>query len=137
MFLSPSPPRLTRRSRLDNLLLLLLRAAAIILLAFAFARPFLRQSAQLQFDPTQGRILAILLDTSASMQRENLWQQALAKAESVLHDLGPADSAALYTFDGHATVQVPFSRTPAAEATGPAASRPGDSQTAKRSSERP
>ena len=46
MFLSPTPPRLTRRSRLDHLLLLLLRAAALCVLAFAFARPFLRQAAQ-------------------------------------------------------------------------------------------
>jgi hypothetical protein len=29
MFLSPSPPRLTRRSRLDHLLLLLLRPAVL------------------------------------------------------------------------------------------------------------
>lgn len=40
MFLLPSPPRLTRRSRLDQILLLLLRLAALALLAFAFARPF-------------------------------------------------------------------------------------------------
>ena len=46
MFLSASPPRLTRRSRLDNLLLLLLRAAALILIASAFARPFLRSYLQ-------------------------------------------------------------------------------------------
>ena len=45
MFLSPTPPRLTRRSRLDNILLLLLRAAALGLLALAFARPFLREPA--------------------------------------------------------------------------------------------
>ena len=43
MFLTPSPPRLTRRSRLDNILLLLLRASVLCLLAFAFARPFLRE----------------------------------------------------------------------------------------------
>ena len=49
MFLAPTPPRLTRRSRLDHLLLLLLRAAALCLLAFAFARPFLRQAARLGF----------------------------------------------------------------------------------------
>ena len=30
MFLSPSPPRLTRRSRLNNILLLILRATALI-----------------------------------------------------------------------------------------------------------
>ena len=46
IFLTPSPPRLTRRSRLDHILLLLLRALALCLLAFAFARPFLRQQAQ-------------------------------------------------------------------------------------------
>ena len=33
MFLQPSPPRLTRRSRLDQLLLLLLRALILTLLA--------------------------------------------------------------------------------------------------------
>ena len=32
MFLSPTPPRLTRRSRLDNLLLLLLRRLLLLLL---------------------------------------------------------------------------------------------------------
>ena len=35
MFLSPTPPRLTRRSRLDNWFLLLLRATVFGLLAFA------------------------------------------------------------------------------------------------------
>ncbi len=47
MFLRPTPPRLTRRSRLDNWLLLLLRALALMLLAAAFARPFLRSVADL------------------------------------------------------------------------------------------
>ena len=47
MFLSASPPRLTRRSRLDNLLLLLLRALAIGLLALGFSRPFFREAVNL------------------------------------------------------------------------------------------
>ena len=55
MFLSPSPPRLTRRSRLDHILLLLLRATALCLLAFAFARPFLREAAQLELSATTER----------------------------------------------------------------------------------
>ena len=54
MFLAPSPPRLTRRSRLDNILLLLLRAAALALLAFAFARPFLREGARLDCGESSG-----------------------------------------------------------------------------------
>ena len=35
MFLSPSPPRLTRRSRLTNIVLLILRALAVILVVAA------------------------------------------------------------------------------------------------------
>lgn len=107
MFLSPSPPRLTRRSRLDHLLLLLLRATALVLLAMAFARPFWRQAAQFGVDETGGRRVAILLDTSASMRRQGLWQQALAKAGQVLDDLGPGDDAALFAFgaDVHTLVR--------------------------------
>ena len=44
MFLPTSQPRLTRRNRLENLPLLLLRALALILLALAFSRPFLRST---------------------------------------------------------------------------------------------
>lgn len=39
MFLRSSPPRLTRKSRLDNLLLLLLRVLALVMVALAFSRP--------------------------------------------------------------------------------------------------
>ncbi|HRX77584.1 MAG TPA: BatA domain-containing protein [Pirellulaceae bacterium] len=108
MFLSPSPPRLTRRSRIENWLLLLLRAAALILLAMAFARPFLRQVANLSLDGVRGRRVAILLDTSASMQRDGVWQQAITKLNHTLDDLDPADEVALYTFDGEVTAVVPF-----------------------------
>ena len=43
LFLRPTPPRLTRRNRLEHRLLLLLRCLVIGLLAFGFARPFFRQ----------------------------------------------------------------------------------------------
>src|SRR6187549_3818967 len=76
MFLSPTPPRLTRRSRLDQVLLLLLRLAALALLAFAFARPFFRENSILAITDLQQRRVAILLDTSASMRRGDLWKQA-------------------------------------------------------------
>ncbi|HEV3021129.1 MAG TPA: BatA domain-containing protein, partial [Pirellulales bacterium] len=99
MFLTPSPPRLTRRSRLDHLLLLLLRLAILAILAFAFARPFLREAAVLPLDSLAKRRVAILLDTSASMRRGDLWQQAMAKVGTVLDDLGPKDDVAFFTFD--------------------------------------
>ncbi|HQZ27526.1 MAG TPA: BatA domain-containing protein, partial [Verrucomicrobiales bacterium] len=41
MFLEKSPERMTRRTRLERWLLLALRCLALLLLAFAFGRPFL------------------------------------------------------------------------------------------------
>jgi hypothetical protein len=98
MFLDPTPPRLTRRSRLDNWFLLLLRALALLLLAAAFARPFLR-SVALSESEVPGRRLVMVVDTSASMQRTGLWQQAMQKADEVLEDLQPADQLAIVAFD--------------------------------------
>lgn len=97
MFLSPSPPRLTRRSRLDNLLLLLLRALALTLLAIAFARPFLRSALQLGFHSIERRTV-VLLDASASMRRDGVWQKALKVVEQICDDSSPADKLALMTF---------------------------------------
>ncbi len=98
MFLTPSPPRLTRRSRIDQWLLLLLRAAALILLAAAFARPFLRSMARLGMTDLDGRKVAILVDTSASMQRDGIWPQVVQEVNELLDDLGPSDDVALYRF---------------------------------------
>lgn len=108
MFLTPSPPRLTRRSRIDNWLLLLLRVSALILLAAAFARPFLRSIAQLGVADIAGRKIAILVDTSASMQREGLWTQVVQKVDEVLDDLGPGDDVALYRFAADHEVLLAF-----------------------------
>ena len=100
MFLSPTPPRLTRRSRLDQLLLLLLRAAALCLLAMAFARPFLREAARLDFGNVERQRVAVLIDTSASMRRDDLWSRAKAQAAAVIDGCRPADQLALFAFDG-------------------------------------
>ncbi len=99
MFLAPTPPRLTRRSRLDHLLLLLLRAAALCLLAFAFARPFLREAARLGFGDVERRRVAVLIDTSASMRRGDLWARALEMANKVIAECRPADQLAVFSFD--------------------------------------
>ena len=99
MFLEPSPPRVTRRSRLDNWLLLLLRALAVCLLAAAFARPFFRETVDTSTDLLGGRRMAILLDTSASMRRGNLWQHALSRAEAILNSTDPRDQVSIAAFD--------------------------------------
>ncbi len=99
LFLSPSPPRLTRRSRLDQWLLLLLRATALVLLALAFARPFLREAAGLSLGDTEQRRIAVLIDTSASMRRGDLWTQAKARAIEAIEACGPGDQLAVFAFD--------------------------------------
>ncbi|RMF45442.1 MAG: VWA domain-containing protein [Planctomycetota bacterium] len=98
MFLQPSPPRLTRRSRLDNLLLLVLRVLAIVLIAVAFARPYLRRQSFLSA-AVDSRQVALLIDTSASMRRPGVWQRATQVAHQVVEELGPQDQVALYVVD--------------------------------------
>lgn len=99
MFLEPSPPKLTKRSRLENLLLLLLRGLAICFIALAFSRPFLRQQAKADETDSAGRRLAILLDRSASMQHGENWQQAIDSVSDLLDQVTAADSLAFLTFD--------------------------------------
>lgn len=98
MFLEPSPPKVTSRSRIEHWLLLLLRAAAVILLAMAFSRPFLRQSED-QLVASSGERVVILLDTSASMRRDSLWDEAVAECRKAVEALNDDDAAALYTFN--------------------------------------
>jgi hypothetical protein len=99
MFLDPSPPRITKRSRLEHILLLLLRCAVICLLAFAFSRPFLQKPMAAVASPDENARVAILLDTSASMQREELWNQAKDRTLETVRSLGQNDVFALYAFD--------------------------------------
>src|SRR5688500_5578180 len=75
-FLFPTPPEVTRRSRLDNILLLLLRCGVLCLLALGFARPYLLQPGVAATPLGPGKKVVILVDTSASMRRDNLWPQA-------------------------------------------------------------
>lgn len=107
MFLSPAKPQLTRRSRLDNWPLLLLRALVLLLLALAFTRPYWRQES-LAASTLDGQTVVIVLDSSGSMRRDGLWESALDRATKILDDLAPNDRAALYTVDSRSTAVVPI-----------------------------
>jgi len=98
MFLSPSPPRMVRRSRLDQWLLLLLRALALLAIAFAFMRPFFRNSTTTE-SGALGRQRIILIDTSASMQRNGIWSRATQIVQETIAESTPDDLVALYRFD--------------------------------------
>jgi hypothetical protein len=113
IFLVESPPRLTKRSRLEHLFLLFLRCAAICLLAFGFARPFLKEAVTAPADSGGKRIL-LLVDTSASMRRANLWSDARSKVDSVLRSVQPGDQVALFTFDRQVSQLVTFDQWSAA-----------------------
>lgn len=99
LFLQPTPPRLTKRSRLEDLLLLLLRCLALALLALGFARPFLKQPSA--NDPVAGqpKRLVLLVDRSASMQRAGLWSAAVAWAGEVLVQTTANDQVTVLAFD--------------------------------------
>lgn len=98
MFLRTTAPRLRHRSRLEHLPLLALRCLVICLLAFAFARPFLPRSAPRRAVRVSKRT-ALLIDTSASMRRADLWPQAVNEAQSVLAEAGPDDRLCVMGFD--------------------------------------
>lgn len=109
MFLQPSPPRVTKRSRVEDWWLLILRGIAICLLALAFSRPFFRQQDLRQTEGAQGRQIAILVDTSASMQRGDLWTSAKEKIEELKNSLQPADTVCLLEFNHDVNSLLSFS----------------------------
>ncbi|HRE79903.1 MAG TPA: BatA domain-containing protein [Opitutaceae bacterium] len=98
MFLKPSAPRLTRRSRVEHWLLLILRCLALALLVLGFSRPFLTDKTSLLPLARAPRHVVLLLDTSASMRREGLWDAAKARADAVIKSLAPTDHLAVLTF---------------------------------------
>lgn len=98
MFLEKSPERMTRRTRLERWLLLALRCLALLLLAVAFGRPFL-SSVQLPSEKTQLTRAVILIDRSASMQREGLREQAIEAARTAIGKYASTDEVAIAFFD--------------------------------------
>lgn len=108
MFLVPTPPRLSKRSRLEHWLLLLLRCLALGLLALGFSRPFLKQTPL--DDPTAvpPKRIVVLVDVSASMRRAGVWQAAKERVEATLGKISAVDQVAIYTFDRAAKPLVGF-----------------------------
>ena len=108
MFLRPSTQRVTRRRKLEHLWLLLLRCLCLALLAAGFARPFFNHTTPPPASATEGRQLVLLVDTSASMRRAGVWDQARALAEKYLAQTAPGDQVAVLTFDRQTHTVVNF-----------------------------
>ena len=98
MFLRTTIPRFKNRSRLENLLLLILRCIILCLLAFGFSRPFFPREA-VESRVGLDRRIVLLIDTSASMRRAGMWDQAISEAQSVLEGVSQADRLCVMSFD--------------------------------------
>lgn len=109
MFLRSTPPKMTRRRRIEHLWLLLLRCLALILLAAGFARPFFVSHPVDPDAASQGRQLVLLMDTSASMRRADLWASAIRIAASRIDETTLADQVSIMTFDRQPRTLVTFS----------------------------
>jgi hypothetical protein len=108
MFLKPTPPKIKRRNRLEHILLLLLRCALLLLLAAAFTRPFFKQPAGAQSVGQQNHITVVLIDTSASMRRGTLWNEATELATKVFDELKNSHEVALIAFDRQNRTMISF-----------------------------
>ncbi|MFC7336703.1 BatA domain-containing protein [Haloferula chungangensis] len=107
MFLNSTDYPPVKRSRLlENLPLLLLRCLALLLLAALFARPFFSGGEE-SIEKGQVRTV-LLLDTSASMRRDGLWEMAQAEVAKVLAEAESGDEVAILTVDGSARTLVNF-----------------------------
>jgi hypothetical protein len=101
MFLRRVPFRTSNRRRIRNPLLFALRCLALILIASAFARPFVA-GAPAAATGDSARDVVLLLDTSHSLSYDGLWDRAVAEAAEVLDGFAPGDRAALITFSDRA-----------------------------------
>jgi hypothetical protein len=103
MFVQRIPYQSVRRRRIRHWFLLLMRIAAIILIAMAFARPFLPERAAAAVAAIGGnRELVILLDRSASMGYGDHWKRATDAARDAISSIGANDKATLVLFDKNA-----------------------------------
>ncbi len=98
LFLQPTPPRLTRRSRIEHWLLLMLRCLALGFLAFGFARPFFPRTPANLPTAHESKRVVLLVDTSASIQRAGAWNAAQERALEWGRKLDGIDELALVTF---------------------------------------
>jgi hypothetical protein len=108
MFLTPSPPRMTRLSRVEHWALLCLRGLALLLLALAFSRPVWRIPATIPIAPEETELVAIVVDTSASLQRDGLWSKVAEVVTKRIDDLPHTAIPALFAFDDRWTASLPF-----------------------------
>lgn len=120
-FLRRAPVEQSQRRRLRELLLLFLRVSALLLLAFAFARPYLSQSAAALSAPAT----MILIDTSVSLSAPGQFERARERAVEVMRAAPPSHVVGAVAFAHGADLIAPLSMDHAGTLAAMAQLRPG------------
>ena len=107
-FFAKGAKLVVRRKKFQELILLLMRVALALLLAFVFARPFLgSKSVDTRQEFSTARV--VVMDVSGSMRRAGLPEALKKEASDALGSLTEGqDTAALVTFADTANIQDPF-----------------------------
>ncbi|NWG12765.1 MAG: BatA domain-containing protein [Acidobacteria bacterium] len=113
MFLRKISKRYIRMQKLRHLLLLLLRILALVLLALAFARPYLEVHRTAAASGAGSTTHIILLDNSLSMGYGDRWARARSEAARIARNVEPGDKIALLEFSDRTLVAVPLADDPA------------------------
>ena len=115
MFLETAPIKQRTQSQIQHWLLLIARCLIIALIAFAFARPFFRKAiGALSGEPPEKVVL--LLDRSASMKRDGLWDAGLDKVKALVDELKPDDLVQVSVYDSSVEPVFSFADSKAAGA---------------------
>ncbi len=96
-FLAATPKKLLRRQRLKQILLLLLRVLALLLLGLMFARPLFVGEKLPAILGEEPRALLLILDTSASMAANDHLAEAVRAARALLQKVNASDQVSLMT----------------------------------------
>ena len=120
-FLRHAPVEQSHRRRLRELLLLALRVAALLLLAVAFARPFLTESAAALATPAT----LVLVDTSVSMTAPGQFESARERAIEIIRAATPGSRVGVMAFADGVREVAPLSANRDAALTAVSRMQPG------------
>jgi hypothetical protein len=106
-FLKLAQKRSSRRIKMENFLLWLLRTLLLILLALAFAMPIIRTKKFGNLVSRTARDVAIVIDGSYSMNyklnQQDVWNEAKELAVTIIEGLGDNDRFCVYLAGDHVT----------------------------------
>jgi hypothetical protein len=88
----------SKQRRLRELALLALRLALLVFIALAFANPFVNRNAA---SASRRKLTVIAIDRSFSMRYGNRMEEAKARAQELVNELGANDLAEVLAVDAH------------------------------------